>query len=168
MPHVCMETLPTVMWELVRMLPTVELVGEANYPWSVGSVPPSDSHLDSACTMEVSLSHWATMLTGFGLWLPSVDFWFTLLWMLLSVVSSNSQASGCKSAMSTNPRFRICFHSGLGGRQRASPMNDPPGVAVGCWLSNRMGVGWVTMLEVPWVDVLELTALDRALLVLVK
>ena len=50
------------MGELVRMLPTVELVGEANYSQSVGSVLPSDSRLGSACTMEVSLT--ATLLTG--------------------------------------------------------------------------------------------------------
>ena len=37
-PHVCMETLPTVMWELVRMLPTAGLVGVANYPQCEGSV----------------------------------------------------------------------------------------------------------------------------------
>ena len=50
------------MGELVGMLPTVELVGEANYPQNGGSVLPSDSRLGSACTMEVSLT--ATLLTG--------------------------------------------------------------------------------------------------------
>ena len=58
-PHVCSETLPTVIGELVRMLPTVigELVRRADYPQCVGSVLPRDSRLGSACTMAVSLSH---------------------------------------------------------------------------------------------------------------
>ena len=44
-PHVCMEALPTVMWELVRMLPTVELVRRADFTQCVGSVLPIDSRL---------------------------------------------------------------------------------------------------------------------------
>ena len=55
--HVCTETSPTVTWELVRMLPTVELVRRADCPKCVGSVLPSDSRLGSACTTEASLSH---------------------------------------------------------------------------------------------------------------
>ena len=66
--------------------------------------------------------------------------------MLLSVVSSNSQASGCKSAMSTNSRFKICFHSGSGSGQRASPMNDPPGTAVG-WFTAGVGYAELQCLE---------------------
>ena len=59
--------------------------------------------------------------------------------MLLSVASSNSQASGCKSPMSTNSRFKIRFRSGSGSGQRASPMNEPPGIAVECcWLTERV------------------------------
>ena len=57
-PHVCTETSPTVMWELVRMLPTVQLAEEANYPQSVGSVLPSDSCLGSASKWR-PLSHTA-------------------------------------------------------------------------------------------------------------
>ena len=56
-PQVCTETLPTVMWKLVRVLPTVELVRKADCPQCVGSVLLSDSRLGSACTMEASLSH---------------------------------------------------------------------------------------------------------------
>ena len=40
-----MEALPTVMWELVRMLPTVELVRRADFTQCVGSVLPIDSRL---------------------------------------------------------------------------------------------------------------------------
>ena len=68
--------------------------------------------------------------------------------MLMSVVSSNSQASGCKSAMSTNSRFKIRFCSGSGSGQRTSPMNDPPGIAVR-WFTAGVEVGWVAMLRVP-------------------
>ena len=66
-PHVCTETLPTVMGELVRMLPTVELVRRTDYPQYVGSVLPRDSHLGSACTMcgycskrtaTIAFKHW--------------------------------------------------------------------------------------------------------------
>ena len=56
-PHVCTETLPTVIGELVRMLPTVGLVRRADYPQCEGSVLPRDSCLGFACTMEASLSH---------------------------------------------------------------------------------------------------------------
>ena len=38
----------TVVWKLVRMLPTMELVRRADCPQCVGSVLPSDSHLGSA------------------------------------------------------------------------------------------------------------------------
>ena len=56
-PHVCTETLPTVIGELVRILPTVGLVRRADYPQCEGSVLPRDFRLGSACTMEASLSH---------------------------------------------------------------------------------------------------------------
>ena len=52
-PHVCIETGPTVTWELVRMLLTVELV-RRDCPQCVCSVLPSDSRFCSACTMETS------------------------------------------------------------------------------------------------------------------
>ena len=55
--QICIETSSIVMWELVRMLPTVELVRRADCPQCVGSVLPIDSHLGSACTMEASESH---------------------------------------------------------------------------------------------------------------
>ena len=61
------------------MLPTV-LVRRADCPQCVGSVLPSDSRLGSACTVEASLSHWATLLIGFGLWLPNLDLWYKQLW----------------------------------------------------------------------------------------
>ena len=56
-PHVCTEALPTVIGELVRMLPTVGLVRRADYPQCEGSVLPRDFRLGSACTVEASLSH---------------------------------------------------------------------------------------------------------------
>ena len=58
-PHVCIETGPTVTWKLVRVLPTVELV-RRDCPQRVGSVLPSDSCLGSACTnggLPEPLSH---------------------------------------------------------------------------------------------------------------
>ena len=39
-------------------------------------------------------------------------------------------------------------------------MNDPPGIAVG-WFTAGVEVGWVAILRVPWVDVLERGVLDR-------
>ena len=66
-PHVCTETLPTVIGELVRMLPTVGLVRRADYPQCEGSVLPRDSHLGCACTMcgycskrtaTIAFKHW--------------------------------------------------------------------------------------------------------------
>ena len=92
----------------------------------------------SESTATIALKHWThTKISVMG----SLRF-LKIDAMLLSVASSNSQASGCKSAMSTNSRFKIRFRSGSGSGQRASPMNEPPGIAVECcWLTERVGVG---------------------------
>ena len=92
----------------------------------------------SESTATIALKHWThTRISVMG----SLRF-LKIDAMLLSVASSNSQASGCKSAMSTNSRFKICFRNGSGSGQRASPMNEPPGIAVACCsLTERVGGG---------------------------
>ena len=89
----------------------------------------------SESTATIALKHWThtrISVTG-SLRFLKIDV------MLLSVVSSNSQASGCKSSMSTISRFKIRFRSCSGSGQRVSPMNDPPGIAVG-WFTAGVGV----------------------------